>query len=73
MSAVYFAAFETNQKENVSMEKSKLPRKGLNIIMFCKAQLNAEHMLQKSPNRSFYMLINVMLIKKACKSGVPQK
>ena len=42
MSAIYFAAFETNQKENVSMEKSKLPRKGLNIIMFCKAQLNAE-------------------------------
>ena len=49
--AIHFAAFLTNQKENVlqyltekiivSMEKFMLPRKMLNIIVFCKAQHNA--------------------------------
>ena len=72
--AIYLAAFLTNQKENVlqyltekvlvSMEKLMLPGKTLNIIVFCKAQHNAKHMLKKSPNLSLYMLINVMLIKK---------
>ena len=48
MSAIYFAAFLTNQKENVlqyltekiivSMEKFMLPKKMLAIIVFCKAQ-----------------------------------
>ena len=47
----YFAAFLTNQKENVlrhltekimvSMEKFMLPRKILNVIRFCKDQHNA--------------------------------
>ena len=51
MSAIYFAAFLKNQKENVlqyliekvivSMEKFMLPRIMLNIIVFCKAQHNA--------------------------------
>ena len=51
LSAIYFNAFLTNQKENVlqylpekiivSMEKFMLPRKMLNIIAFCKAQHNA--------------------------------
>ena len=76
MSAIFFAAFSTNQKENVlqyltekiivSMEKFMLPRKMLNIIVFYKVQHNAYHMLKKSPNLSLYMLINVMLIKKTC-------
>ena len=71
MNAIYFSAFLTNQKENVlqyltkkvivSMEKFMLPRKMLNIIVFCKAQNYAKHMLKKSPNLSLYMLINVML------------
>ena len=74
MSAIYLAAFLTNQKENVlqyltekvlvSMEKLMLPGKMLNIIVFCIAQHNAKHMLKKSPNLSLHMLINVMLIKK---------
>ena len=74
MSAIYFTAFLTNQKENalqyltekiiVSMEKFMLPREMLYIIVFCKAQHNAEHMLKKPPNLNLYMLINVMLIKK---------
>ena len=73
MSAIYLAAFLTNQKENVlqyltekvlvSMEKLMLPGKMLNIIVFCIAQHNAKHMLKKSPNLSLHMLINVMLIK----------
>ena len=73
LSDFYFAAFLTNQKENVvqyltekiiiSMEKFMPPRKMLNIIVVCKAQHNAYHML-KSPNLSLYMLIKVMLIKK---------
>ena len=52
----FFAAFLTNQKENVlqylteklivSMEKFMLSRKMLNIIVFCKAQHNAQHMLK---------------------------
>ena len=50
-SGVYFAAFLTNQKDNVlqyliekiivSMEKFMLPRKMLNIIVFCTTQHNA--------------------------------
>ena len=50
VSAINFAVFLTNQKENVlqyltekiiiSMEKFMLPRKLLNIIVFCKAQHN---------------------------------
>ena len=51
VSAIYFAAFLKNQKENVlqyltvkiivSMEKFMPPRTMLNIIVFCKAQHNA--------------------------------
>ena len=71
VNAIYFAAFLTNQKENVSQYltektivsmKFMLPRKVLNIIVFCKAQHNAQHMLKKSTNMSLYMLIKVMLI-----------
>ena len=51
------------------MEKFMLPRKVLNIIVFCKAHHNASYMLQKSPNLCLYMLINVMLIKKTCTSN----
>ena len=46
------------------MEKCMLPRKMLNIKVFCKAQHNAQLTPKKSPNLSLYLLINVMLIKK---------
>ena len=46
------------------MEKFMLPRKMLNIIVFCRVQHNAYHMLKKSPNLKLYMLINVMVINK---------
>ena len=68
---IIFASFLTNQKENVlqyltqkiivSMEKFMLPRKMLNILVFCKTH-NAQHILKKSPNLRLHMLINVMLI-----------
>ena len=50
------------------MEKFMLPGNMLNIIVFCKAQHNAEYILKKSPNLSLYMLMNVMFIKKTCTS-----
>ena len=56
----------STEKIIVSMEKCMLPRKMLNIIVFCKAQHNTGHMFKKSPNLSLYMLTNVMLIKKTC-------
>ena len=71
MSAIYFSAFLTNQKENVlqyltkkvivSMEKFMLPRKMLNIIAFVRLSIMLNICLKKSPNLSLYMLINVML------------
>ena len=46
------------------MKKFMLPRKMLNIIVFCKAQHNAQHILKKSLNLSLHILINALLIKK---------
>ena len=46
-----------------------LPRKMLNIIVFCKARHDAEHMLKKSPKLGLHILINIMLIKKTCTSN----
>ena len=61
-----FPLLVCTKKIIVSMEKFMLRRKMLNIIVFCKAQHNAYHIIKKSPSLSLYMLINVMLIKKTC-------